>query len=67
MEQQARPEKLDLQGPNYEIRAEHGQQAGANMFHSFQQFNIHSDEIARFSAGFGSEHHRQNNRGRVMD
>jgi len=40
--------KADLPGPNYEIRAEHGQQAGPNLFHSFQQFNIHSGESATF-------------------
>ena len=40
--------KLSLPGPDYQIRAEYGQQAGANLFHSFQQFNIHSDESATF-------------------
>ena len=40
---------LDLPGPDYDIRAEYGQQAGSNLFHSFQQFNIHSDESATFS------------------
>ena len=34
--------KLDLPGPDYEIRAEYGQQVGANLFHSFEQFNVHS-------------------------
>lgn len=42
-------EKLDLPGPNYEIKPEHGHQAGANLFHSFQKFNIHSNESATFS------------------
>ncbi|MDM8516876.1 CHAT domain-containing protein [Desulfobacterales bacterium HSG16] len=42
-------QKMNLPGPNYEIRAELGKQAGANLFHSFQQFNIHSDESAAFS------------------
>jgi len=41
--------KIDLPGPGYEIKAEYGRQAGANLFHSFQQFNIHSDESATFS------------------
>ncbi|WP_207679220.1 filamentous hemagglutinin N-terminal domain-containing protein [Desulfonema magnum] len=41
--------KLSLPGPDYEIKAEYGQQAGANLFHSFQQFNIHSDESATFT------------------
>ena len=40
---------LELPGPDYDIRAEYGQQAGANLFHSFQQFNIHSDESATFT------------------
>ncbi len=40
---------LDIPGPNYEIKAEHGHQAGANLFHSFQKFNIHSNESATFS------------------
>jgi len=43
------PEKLAIPGPNYEIRAEYGHQAGPNLFHSFQQFNIHADESATFS------------------
>ncbi len=41
--------KLSLPGPDYDIKAEYGKQAGANLFHSFQQFNIHSDESAIFS------------------
>ncbi|MDM8548462.1 filamentous hemagglutinin N-terminal domain-containing protein [Desulfobacterales bacterium HSG2] len=41
--------KLDLPGPNYEIKPEYGQQAGANLFHSFHRFNIHSDQSATFS------------------
>jgi len=41
--------RLDLPGPNYEIKAEYGQQAGANLFHSFRQFNIHKDETATFT------------------
>lgn len=40
---------LDLPGPDYEIRAKYGQQAGTNLFHSFQQFNIHADETATFT------------------
>ncbi len=40
--------KLDLPGPNYEIKAEYGRQSGANLFHSFEQFNLHSDESATF-------------------
>ncbi len=41
--------KLDLPGPDYEIKAEFGKQAGANLFHSFRQFNIHSGESATFT------------------
>ncbi len=41
--------KLDLPGPNYEIKAEFGKQVGANLFHSFEQFNLHSGESATFS------------------
>ncbi len=41
--------KLDLPGPDYDIKAEYGYQAGSNLFHSFQQFNIHSDESATFT------------------
>ncbi len=41
--------QLALPGPDYKIRAEHGQQAGSNLFHSFQQFNIHSGESATFT------------------
>ena len=43
------PGKLELSGPDYEIKAEFGKQAGANLFHSFQQFNIHKSESATFS------------------
>ncbi len=41
--------KLDLPGPDYEIRAGYGNQAGGNLFYSFQQFNLHSDESATFT------------------
>lgn len=41
--------KLDLPGPDYEIRAEYGTQAGANLFHSFRQFSLHSGESATFT------------------
>ncbi|MCP4349463.1 MAG: filamentous hemagglutinin N-terminal domain-containing protein [Desulfobacterales bacterium] len=40
---------LNLPGPDYNIKAEYGRQAGANLFHSFQRFNIHSDESATFN------------------
>jgi len=41
--------KLHLSGPDYEIRAKYGRQAGSNLFHSFEQFNIHSGESATFT------------------
>jgi len=41
--------KIDLPGPDYQIKAELGKQSGANLFHSFQQFNIHKNESATFS------------------
>ncbi|MCP4351223.1 MAG: filamentous hemagglutinin N-terminal domain-containing protein [Desulfobacterales bacterium] len=40
---------LKLPGPDYDIKAEYGQQTGTNLFHSFQQFNVHSGESATFS------------------
>jgi filamentous hemagglutinin family protein len=40
---------LDLQGPDYEIKPEYGKQAGTNLFHSFQKFNIHSGQSATFT------------------
>lgn len=40
--------KKTLQGPNYDISAEYGRQSGKNLFHSFQEFNIHSGESAAF-------------------
>ncbi len=41
--------KMALPGPDYDIRADYGQQAGANLFHSFQQFNIGTNESATFN------------------
>ncbi len=40
---------LGLPGPDYDIKAEFGKQAGANLFHSFEQFNIHKGESATFT------------------
>lgn len=42
-------EPLMLQGPNYQIEAHYGRQAGANLFHSFQQFNLERHETATFN------------------
>lgn len=41
--------KMDLTGPTYDIKAEYGLQAGSNLFHSFEQFNVHSGEKAIFN------------------
>lgn len=41
--------KLNLSGPDYDIKAEYGHQSGSNLFHSFQHFNIHTGESAVFS------------------
>ena len=38
-----------LDGPEYAIGAELGQQHGSNLFHSFSQFNLNSNESATFS------------------
>jgi filamentous hemagglutinin family protein len=40
---------IALEGPNYAIGAELGQQHGSNLFHSFGQFNINNNESATFS------------------
>ncbi|OQX25059.1 MAG: hypothetical protein BWK80_17510, partial [Desulfobacteraceae bacterium IS3] len=40
---------VSLNGPDYDIKAEFGKQTGANLFHSFGQFNIHKGESATFS------------------
>ncbi len=41
--------KVALEGPNYAINADLGQQHGNNLFHSFEIFNINTNEIATFS------------------
>lgn len=38
-----------LQGPDFAIGAELGQQYGGNLFHSFHQFNLYPGETATFS------------------
>jgi filamentous hemagglutinin family protein len=38
-----------LPGPDYQIGADLGEQQGSNLFHSFQSFNLQSDESAHFS------------------
>ncbi len=39
-----------VRGPDYDIKAKYGQQAGPNLFHSFRQFDIHDNEVANFRA-----------------
>jgi len=41
--------KRSLPGPDYEIKAEYGDQSGQNLFHSFGQFNLHAGERAIFT------------------
>ncbi|HHB93201.1 MAG TPA: filamentous hemagglutinin N-terminal domain-containing protein [Thioploca sp.] len=41
--------KISLEGPNYAINADLGQQYGNNLFHSFAEFNVNTNEIATFS------------------
>ncbi len=38
-----------LRGPDYQVRAKYGHQAGANLFHSFQKFSVGTNESATFS------------------
>ena len=38
-----------LTGPQFDIRAELGDQVGNNLFHSFERFNLDAGEIATFS------------------
>lgn len=46
---------LDLAGPDYEIPAELGTQRGGNLFHSFDEFSLHTIEGVRESATFTPE------------
>ncbi|MCP4104830.1 MAG: filamentous hemagglutinin N-terminal domain-containing protein [Desulfobacteraceae bacterium] len=41
--------RANLNGPDYDIQASFGRQSGANLFHSFQTFNINTNESANFS------------------
>ena len=40
---------VNLEGPNFQIGANLGQQHGPNLFHSFRDFNLSHHEIATFS------------------
>ncbi|MFK5970972.1 MAG: filamentous hemagglutinin N-terminal domain-containing protein [Candidatus Marithrix sp.] len=42
--------RATLSGPDYNIGAELGRQSGSNLFHSFNTFNINSNESATFSS-----------------
>jgi filamentous hemagglutinin family protein len=44
---------ISLDGPNFQIRAQLGQQHGSNLFHSFRHFNLNSHESATFSGPNG--------------
>jgi filamentous hemagglutinin family protein len=41
--------RIAIEGPDYQIGAELGQQHGSNLFHSFGEFNININESATFS------------------
>lgn len=41
--------QVQLTGPDFDIHAELGRQVGSNLFHSFQEFQIHTGESATFS------------------
>ena len=41
--------RANLAGPNYAVTADLGRQVGANLFHSFSQFNVAKGESATFS------------------
>ena len=41
--------RLELNGPEFDIRAELGQEAGRNLFHSFERFSLATGERATFS------------------
>ncbi|HDN25968.1 MAG TPA: filamentous hemagglutinin N-terminal domain-containing protein [Thioploca sp.] len=40
---------IELDGPDFDIAAELGQQHGGNLFHSFKWFNLDKEETATFS------------------
>ncbi len=41
--------QMNLEGPNYAIGAELGQQRGGNLFHSFAKLNVNTGDSATFS------------------
>ncbi|MEP6388289.1 MAG: filamentous hemagglutinin N-terminal domain-containing protein, partial [Halioglobus sp.] len=44
---------VSLPGPNYEITESIGKRVGANLFHSFSEFNIGASQSATFTAASG--------------
>ena len=42
-------QSINLPGPNFQITPDLGQQHGPNLFHSFRDFNLSSQESATFS------------------
>lgn len=47
---------MNLSGPNFQIPETLGTRAGANLFHSFQSFNLSQGERATFTGGTGIQH-----------
>ncbi len=41
--------RINLSAPHYQITQDLGKTVGANLFHSFEQFNLYPDETATFS------------------
>jgi filamentous hemagglutinin family protein len=42
-------QRINLPAPHYQITQDLGKTMGANLFHSFEQFNLYPDETATFS------------------
>jgi filamentous hemagglutinin family protein len=42
-------QRINLSAPHYQITQDLGKTMGANLFHSFEQFNLYPDETATFS------------------
>jgi len=42
-----------LSGPDYTIKEEYGERHDNNLFHSFEKFNLHTDETATFTGSEG--------------
>ena len=46
-------ERSELTGPDYTIKEEYGERHDSNLFHSFEQFNLHTNETATFTGSEG--------------